>query len=150
MRACPPCEMEHLSEEFTNASSADATGNRRRFQAENLRQITIYQLMKPLKITPPHLLPPLPEPQSFCAHCPRHCITYTSAGCTPRNGSGVTHTLHYSCSYSSIRQYQKKKKKDIFGQSLQLILNNTHSGTIYKPGVAAIFFFPSIKAQKTD
>lgn len=111
MRACPPCEMEHLSEEFTNASSADATGNRRRFQAENLRQITIYQLMKPLKITPPHLLPPLPEPQSFCAHCPRHCITYTSAGCTPRNGSGVTHTLHYSCSYSSIRQYQKKKKK---------------------------------------
>lgn len=52
MCACPPCEMEHLSEEFTNASSADATGNRRRFQAENLRQITIYQLMKPLKITP--------------------------------------------------------------------------------------------------
>lgn len=54
MRACPPYEMEHLSEEFTNGSSADATGNRRRFQAENLRQITIYQLMKPLKITPPH------------------------------------------------------------------------------------------------
>lgn len=58
MRACPPCEMEHLSEEFTNASSAGATGNRRRFQAENLRQITIYQLMKPLKITPPRRHPP--------------------------------------------------------------------------------------------
>lgn len=59
MCACLPYEMEHLSEEFTNGSSSDATGNNRRFQAENLRQITIYQLMKPLKIIPPILLCPL-------------------------------------------------------------------------------------------
>lgn len=54
--------MEHLSEEFTNGSSADATGNRRRFRAENLRQITIYQLMKPLKITPRPPPPPNHNP----------------------------------------------------------------------------------------
>lgn len=48
----------HFSREFTNGSSSDATGNNNwRFQAENLRQITIYQLMKPLKIIP-H--PPVP------------------------------------------------------------------------------------------
>lgn len=48
----------HFSREFTNGSSSDATGNNNwRFQAENLRQITIYQLMKPLKIIP---YPPVP------------------------------------------------------------------------------------------
>lgn len=60
------CETKHFSGEFTNGSSADATGSNWRFQAENLRQITIYQLMKPLKIIPP----------SSCAHCLRRCITY--------------------------------------------------------------------------
>lgn len=45
-------ETENFSEEFTNGSSSNATGNNSRFQAENLRQITIYQLMKPLKIIP--------------------------------------------------------------------------------------------------
>lgn len=54
---CACHETEHFSEEFTNGSSSDATGNNRRFQAENLRQITIYQLMKPLKIIPQ---PPVP------------------------------------------------------------------------------------------
>lgn len=149
MRACSPREMEHLSEEFTNASSADATGNRRRFQAENLRQITIYQLMKPLKITHPHHPRRPPEPQSFCAHCPRHCITYTSTGCTPRSGSGVTHTLHYLLLIFFNKTIAEKKKNDIFGQSLPLILNNTHSRTMYKPSVAAnVFFFPYFKEQK--
>lgn len=146
MRACPPYEMEHLSEEFTNGSSADATGNRQRFQAENLRQITIYQLMKPLKITPPTPT----EPQSFCAHCPRHCITYASTGCTPRSGSGMTHTLHYSCSYSSIRQWQKKE--DIFGQCLPLILNNTHSrnSTQTRRGSKSFFFCFLQSTKKRD
>lgn len=55
VRACH--ETEHFSKEFTNGSSSDATGNNWRFQAENLRQITIYQLMKPLKIIP---YPPVP------------------------------------------------------------------------------------------
>lgn len=32
--------------------ASDASGNNWRLQAENLRQITIYQLMKPLKIIP--------------------------------------------------------------------------------------------------
>lgn len=54
---CACHETEHFSEEFTNGSGSDATGNNWRFQAENLRQITIYQLMKPLKIIP-H--PPVP------------------------------------------------------------------------------------------
>lgn len=54
---CVCHETEHFSGEFTNGSSSDATGNNRRSQAENLRQITIYQLMKPLKIIP-H--PPVP------------------------------------------------------------------------------------------
>lgn len=54
---CVCHETKHLSEESANGSSSDATGNNWRFQAENLRQITIYQLMKPLKMIP-H--PPVP------------------------------------------------------------------------------------------
>lgn len=49
---CLPYETEHFSSKFTNGSSSDATGNNWRFQAENLSQITIYQVMKPLKIIP--------------------------------------------------------------------------------------------------
>lgn len=59
-------ETEHFSGEFPNGSSADATGSNWRFQAENLRQITIYQLMKPLKFIPT----PTPTPR------PRRSITY--------------------------------------------------------------------------
>lgn len=55
---CVCHETKHLSKEFTNGSSFDATGNNWRFEAENLRQITIYQLMKPLKII---FYPPVPS-----------------------------------------------------------------------------------------
>lgn len=65
-------ETEHFSGEFPNGSSADATGSNWRFQAENLRQITIYQLMKPLKFIPPNHHPT----PVLLRHRPRRCITY--------------------------------------------------------------------------
>lgn len=50
MYACH--ETENFSNDITNGSSPDATRDKWTFEAENLRQITIYQLMKPLKIIP--------------------------------------------------------------------------------------------------
>lgn len=76
------CETEHFSGEFTNGSSADATGSHWRFQAENLRQITIYQLMKPLKI-----IPRPPAPAVLAA------ASLTSAACESRSHRIV------SCNY---------------------------------------------------
>lgn len=75
-------ETEHFSGEFPNGSSADATGSNWRFQAENLRQITIYQLMKPLKFIPTPPPPPVLAAPSL-----------TSGACAPRSRSGLSHRL---------------------------------------------------------
>lgn len=119
MCACLPYEMEHLSEEFTNGSSSDATGNNRRFQAENLRQITIYQLMKPLKIIPPILLCPL---SSALHYLHEHWL---------HSEERIWHESQLHCSYyilqSDNSKKEKRKKKDIFGQRLPLMLKNTQS-----------------------
>lgn len=64
-----------------------------RFQAENLRQITIYQLMKPLKI-----IPRPPAPAVLAA------ASLTSAACAQRSSSGVSHDLLASYRVTTLGQ----------------------------------------------
>lgn len=55
---------QSLCEEIKHVSRFDATRDNWRFEAENLKRITIYQLMKPLKIIP-HPLRPLFSEQYY-------------------------------------------------------------------------------------
>lgn len=137
MCACLPYEMEHLSEEFTNGSSSDATGNNRRFQAENLRQITIYQLMKPLKIIPPILLCPL---SSALHYLHKHWL---------HSEERIWHESQLHCSYY-IRQSDNSKKKKKGGKKGISSGSVCHwcwtilsQGTVYEPDVTTnrCFFF---------
>lgn len=151
MRACPPYEMEHLSEEFTNGSSADATGNGRRFQAENPRQITIYQLMKPLKITPPRPRPPPPGPPTTILLCPLSSTQHYLHKHWLRSEERIWHDSHSSLFMLIFFNKTMAKKQDIFRRCLPLIRDNTHSWNRIQTrrGVKS-FFVSLIKAQKRE